>query len=66
MLLCRSAHLGCLLIILRHQAARMVRDYLFNPKEFWTGAPVAALSRSCPWYTTTKYSSDIGCGWLDN
>ena len=42
------------------QAKRMVRDYLFNPKEFWTGAPVAALSRSCPWYTTTKYSSDIG------
>ena len=48
------------------QATRMVRDYLFNPKEFWTGAPVAALSRSCPWYTTTKYSSDIGCGWRAN
>lgn len=48
------------------QARRMVRDYLFNPKEFWTGAPVAVLSKSCPWYVTVKYPTDMGCSWRAN
>ena len=48
------------------QAARMVRDYLFNPKEFWTPAPLSTLSRSCPWYVSTSYPTDMGCSWRAN
>ncbi len=50
----------------KEQAERMVKDYLFNPKEFWTPAPLAVLSRSCPWYTSTSYPTDMGCSWRAN
>lgn len=48
------------------QAKRMVTEYLFNPKEFWTPAPMAALSKSEPWYSTHYMPNDVGCSWRAN
>lgn len=48
------------------QADIMIKDYLFNPNEFWTPAPMAALSKSEPWYSTQLLPNDVGCSWRAN
>ena len=45
------------------QARRMVYDYLFNSREFWTAYPVAALARSERWYSQDWLPADLGCNW---
>jgi putative isomerase len=45
------------------QARRMVFEHLFNPREFWTPYPVAALARSERWYSRDHHPGDLGCGW---
>jgi glycogen debranching enzyme len=45
------------------QARRMVLEHLFNPREFWTPYPVAALARSERWYSRDHHPGDMGCGW---
>ncbi len=48
------------------QASAMVTRHLTNPREFWTPYPVAALSKSEVWYSTTKHPGDMGCSWRAN
>lgn len=48
------------------QADRMIKEYLFNPNEFWTPAPMAALAKSEPWYSTILLPNDVGCSWRAN
>ena len=48
------------------QANAMVTRYLTNPREFWTPYPVAALSKSEIWYSTTKHPGVMGCSWRAN
>ena len=48
------------------QVDRMTTEYLFNPEEFWTPAPMAALSKSEPWYSTILLPNDVGCSWRAN
>jgi len=45
------------------QAQRMVTEHLFNPNEFWTPAPVAALAKSERWYSRDFLPGDLGCNW---
>ena len=45
------------------QARRMVFEHLFNPREFWTPYPVAALARSERWYSRDHHPGDMGCNW---
>jgi putative isomerase len=45
------------------QARRMVFEHLFNPREFWTPYPVAALARSERWYSHDWLPGDLGCNW---
>lgn len=45
------------------QAKRMIVDHLFNPREFWTPYPVAALAKTEPWYSTKELPGDMGCNW---
>lgn len=45
------------------QARRMVMEHLFNPREFWTPYPCAALAKSERWYSRDHLPSDMGCGW---
>jgi glycogen debranching enzyme len=44
----------------------MVVEHLFNPREFWTPYPVAALARSERWYSRDHLPSDLGCSWRAN
>lgn len=48
------------------QARRMVVEHLFNPREFWSPYPVAALARSERWYSRDHLPSDLGCSWRAN
>jgi hypothetical protein len=48
------------------QASAMITRYLTNPREFWTPYPVATLSKSEIWYSTTKHPGDMGCSWRAN
>ncbi len=48
------------------QAKKVIMNYLTNPREFWTPYPVAALSKSEPWYSTTTHPADNGCSWRAN
>jgi hypothetical protein len=48
------------------QAESMVMNYLTNPREFWAPYPLATLSKSEPWYSTTLLPSDNGCSWRAN
>jgi putative isomerase len=45
------------------QARRMVTEHLFNPNEFWTPAPIAALAKSERWYSRDFLPGDLGCNW---
>lgn len=45
------------------QARHMVFEHLFNPREFWTPFPVAALAKSERWYSRDHYPADLGCNW---
>ncbi len=45
------------------QARRMVTEHLFNPAEFWTPYPVAALAKSERWYSRDWLPGDLGCNW---
>lgn len=45
------------------QAARMVHEHLFNPREFYTAYPFAALARSERWYSRDWLPADLGCNW---
>jgi hypothetical protein len=45
------------------QARRMVFEHLFNPREFWTPYPVAALAKSERWYSRDWFPGDMGCNW---
>lgn len=45
------------------QARRMVFEHLFNPREFWTPYPIAALAKSERWYSRDRYPGDMGCNW---
>jgi len=45
------------------QARRMVYEHLFNPREFWTPYPVAALARNERWYSQDHMPGDLGCNW---
>lgn len=48
------------------RAERIVREYLFNPREFWSEYPLAVLSKSEPWYSTGYMPTDVGCSWRAN
>ena len=50
----------------KEQVDRMVKNYLMNPREFWTPWPMAALAKSEPWYSTGYMPSDVGCSWRAN
>jgi putative isomerase len=45
------------------QARRMVYEHLFNPREFWTPYPIAALAKSERWYSRDWLPADLGCNW---
>ena len=45
------------------QAHRMVTEHLFNPREFWTPYPLAALAKSERWYSRDWFPADLGCNW---
>lgn len=45
------------------QAERMVKEHLFNSREFWTPYPVATLARSERWYSRDWMPADLGCNW---
>lgn len=45
------------------QARRMVFEHLFNPREFWSPYPVAALAKNERWYCSNPFPSDLGCNW---
>jgi putative isomerase len=45
------------------QARRMAYEHLFNPREFWTSYPLAALARSERWYSRDWHPGDLGCNW---
>jgi hypothetical protein len=45
------------------QARRMICEHLFNPREFWTPYPVAALARNERWYSQDHMPGDLGCNW---
>lgn len=48
------------------QAKSIIFNYLFNPREFWSPYPIAALSKSEPWYSTGYMPTDVGCSWRAN
>lgn len=50
----------------KEQARRMIYEHLFNPREFWTPYPVAALAKSERWYSRDHYPADLGCNWRAN
>ena len=45
------------------QTRRMIFEHLFNPREFWTPYPVAALAKSERWYSRDHLPADLGCNW---
>jgi putative isomerase len=45
------------------QARRMIFDYLFNPRHFWSPFPISTLARSERWYTQDWLPADLGCNW---
>ncbi len=45
------------------QARRMIFEHLFNPREFWSPYPVAALAKSERWYSRDWLPGDLGCNW---
>jgi glycogen debranching enzyme len=45
------------------QARRMAFEHLFNPREFWTPFPAAAMPRSERWYSRDWHPADLGCNW---
>lgn len=45
------------------QARRMVYEHLFNPREFWSPFPVAAMAKSERWYSRDWLPGDLGCNW---
>ncbi len=47
----------------QEQAHRMVHEHLFNPREFWTPYPLAALAKSERWYSQDFLHADLGCNW---
>ena len=47
----------------KEQAARLVKDYLLNPDEFWSEYPVRTMSKSARWYSQERLPADLGCDW---
>jgi len=45
------------------QAQRLVFEHLFNPREFYTPRPFAALAKSERWYSPIAFPGDLGCNW---
>ncbi|WP_420644983.1 MGH1-like glycoside hydrolase domain-containing protein [Candidatus Leptofilum sp.] len=45
------------------QTRRMIVEHLFNPREFWSPYPIAALARSERWYSQDRLPNDLGCNW---
>lgn len=50
-------------VALPEQARRMITEHLFNPREFWTPYPAAALARNERWYSRDWLPGDLGCNW---
>lgn len=53
-------------IATEEQAARLVKEHILNPDEFFRTYPLPALAATEPGYRSTRLDGDIGCNWRAN